>query len=197
MSLSILGTIPGARSYRPLAVASRRHAQLGSRCYGRIVVGVDGSPASIDALRWAARQAALTGASLEAITSWVMPSTTGMEFGAVECDRADNANSTLASALQEAFDGTVPVSRRVTPGRAQDVLVGAAVRADLLVVGSRGHGALVGLLTGSVSEHVIAHAPCPVVVVRHIPDPRPDARRGLSSRLRPDEAVPLATNPDP
>ncbi|MEP6980984.1 MAG: universal stress protein [Nakamurella sp.] len=172
MNMRILGTIPGARTHGSTVDSNGQLRQPGTRPYRRVIVGVDGSPASIDALRWAARQAALTGSTLEAITSWVMPGTSGLEFGAGECDWADNARSALATAVQEAFDGTVPVNRRVIPGRAQDVLVDAAEHADLLVVGSRGHGALIGMLTGSVSEHVVAHSPCPVVVVRHIPDPR-------------------------
>ena len=59
----------------------------------------------------------------------------------------------------------------MTRGHPAEVLVAAAQGADLLVVGSRGHVALPGRLLGSVSEHVAARASCPVVVVRHVPDP--------------------------
>jgi len=139
----------------------------------RIVVGVDGSPASVDALRWAARQADLTGAAVEAVISWEYPSTSGMKFGSLEIDWADNARAALADALSVALgEDADRVTRTVTRGHPAEVLVAAAQGgADLLVVGSRGHVALPGRLLGSVSEHVAARASCPVVVVRHVPDP--------------------------
>ena len=59
----------------------------------------------------------------------------------------------------------------MTRGHPAEVLVAAAQGAALLVVGSRGHMALSDRLLGTVSEHVAARAPCPVVVVRHVPDP--------------------------
>ena len=138
----------------------------------RIVVGVDGSPASVDALRWAARQAELTGAAVEAVISWDFPSTTGMELGSLDIDWAGNARAALVDTLHVALgDNATSITGTVTRGHPAEVLVAAAQGADLLVVGSRGHMALPGRLLGSVSEHVAARAPCPVVVVRHIPDP--------------------------
>lgn len=138
----------------------------------RIVVGVDGSAASVEALRWATRQADLTGASVQAVISWDYPSTSGMEFGSMDIDWADNARAALDDALQVALgDDARRVTGTVARGHPVEVLVGAAQGADLLVVGSRGHVALPGRLLGSVSEHVAGRAPCPVVVVRHIPDP--------------------------
>lgn len=138
----------------------------------RIVVGVDGSPASVDALRWAAGQADLIGAAVEAVISWEYPSTSGMEFGSLDIDWAENARAALADALAVALgEDADRVTRTVTRGHPAEVLVAAAQGADLLVVGSRGHVALPGRLLGSVSEHVAARASCPVVVVRHVPDP--------------------------
>ena len=134
---------------------------------GRIVVGVDGSPCCIDALRWADRQARLTGAAVEAVMSWDYPLSYGMEFGVLDVDWAANAESALRTALREAFGpDTGAITSRVVRGRPAEVLVAAAVGADLLVVGSRGHGAMAGMLLGSVSEYVVAHAPCPVLVIR-------------------------------
>ena len=142
------------------------------RAAPRIVVGVDGSPASVDALRWAARQAELTGAAVEAVISWDYPSTTGMEFGSLDIDWAGNARAALVDTLHVALgDNATSITGTVTRGHPAEVLVAAAQGADLLVVGSRGHAALPGRLLGSVSERVAARAPCPVVVVRHIPDP--------------------------
>jgi nucleotide-binding universal stress UspA family protein len=134
---------------------------------GRIVVGVDGSAASRDALRWAARQAELTGASLEVVTSWSYPTTYGFPVIA-NVDWEQGARTVLDEALaDELGDAAERVVRRVVEGHPARVLAELAAGADLLVVGSRGHGGFAGLLLGSVSEHVVTHAPCPVVVVRH------------------------------
>jgi|SRR4051794_21236671 len=133
---------------------------------GRIVVGVDGSTASTDALRWAARQADLTGASLEAVTAWSYPTTYGFPVIA-DVDWEKGALTVLDEAVDKALGREADVTRRAVEGHAALVLTEAAQGAELLVVGSRGHGGFAGLLLGSVSEHVVTHAPCPVVVVRH------------------------------
>lgn len=134
---------------------------------GRIVVGVDGSPASLDALRWAAHQAELTGACLEAVTSWSYPTTYGFPVIA-NVDWEQGARTVLDQAVVEALgDAGESVVRRVAEGHPARLLADVSEGADLLVVGSRGHGGFAGLLLGSVSEYVVAHAPCPVVVVRH------------------------------
>lgn len=140
----------------------------------KIVIGVDGSPSSEQALRWAAQQAQLSGAELHAVTSWVPPTAYGWGPVAVDYDWADNARSILQRALEEVLDKTdaARVRRHVVEGHPARALLDAAADADLLVVGSRGHGGFSGMLLGSVSQHVIAHAPCPVVVIR--PDAIPD-----------------------
>ena len=132
---------------------------------GRIVVGVDGSAASADALRWAARQARLTGATLEAVTAWSYPTTYGFPVIA-NVDWEHEASTALDQAVEAALGKDADVTRRVVEGHAAQVLAEAAQGADLLVVGSRGHGGFTGLLLGSVGEHAATHAPCPVVVVR-------------------------------
>lgn len=139
---------------------------------GRIVVGVDGSPASIDAVRWAARYAGLTGAKLEAVTSWTTPQTYGTSLGigleTMQTDWADTAREIQQTALSQAFPhGFEGLARMVVESHPAAALITAAHGADLLVVGSRGHGGFAGMLLGSVSGHVVAHASCPVVVVRH------------------------------
>ncbi len=144
-----------------------RQGGPGTAVPARIVVGVDGSPCCIDALRWAARQAELTGATVEAVMSWDYPPSYGMEFGVMDVDWAANAETALSTALHEAYGpNSESVNRRVIRGRPAEVLVAAAAGAELLVVGSRGHGAMAGMLLGSVSEYVVAHAPCPVLVIR-------------------------------
>ena len=147
----------------------------------RIVVGVDGSPSSLDALRWAAQQAELTGAQLEAVTAWEFP-VQGAGFALLAgIDWADNARTTQATALEAALGARgSAVIRTVREGHPVRVLRAAADGAALLVVGSRGHGGFAGLMLGSVSEHVVAHAPCPVLVIRHLPVPEQPAASVLT-----------------
>jgi nucleotide-binding universal stress UspA family protein len=142
---------------------------------GRIVVGVDGSEASRDALTWAARQAALTGASLQVIMTWHVPTAA---YGAQipmpsDYDFIADSERELGTVVSEVL-GPQPgigVSMVVMEGHPANRLIEASVGAELLVVGSRGHGAFSGMLLGSVSEHCVAHASCPVVVVRHSANP--------------------------
>lgn len=138
----------------------------------RIVTGVDGSASSVAALRWAARQAGLTGASVDAVIAWhypVLAVPVGPAPGAM-LDSADfekAADATLADAIAAAdLSSDVRVSARVKEGNAAQVLLDAADGADLLVVGSRGHGGFAEALLGSVSQHCVHHASCPVVVIR-------------------------------
>jgi nucleotide-binding universal stress UspA family protein len=135
----------------------------------RIVAGVDGSPSSREALRWAVRQAALTGSVVDAVIAWHdRASYAGYAWLIADTRDADLA----ATALSEAVGSTIPagstvtVRPRVVEGHAARVLVDAAHGADLLVVGSRGHGGFPGMLLGSVSQHCVQHSPCPVVIIR-------------------------------
>jgi nucleotide-binding universal stress UspA family protein len=134
----------------------------------RIVVGVDGSPSSCEALRWAMRQAALTGSVVDAVIAWHDPAS----YGGYAWLIADTSYAELAAkTLSEAVDGTitagggVTVRQRVMEGNPARVLLDAAEGADLLVVGSRGHGGFAGMLLGSVSQHCVRHSPCPVVII--------------------------------
>jgi nucleotide-binding universal stress UspA family protein len=134
----------------------------------RIVVGVDGSNESAAALAWAADHARRAGGRLQVIMCWEYPTAFGYapDFGGVdlETDARHRLEELLARVLDD--QPTVPVEPRVVEGHAAPVLVEAARSADLLVVGSRGHGALAGMLLGSTSQHCVNHAACPVVVVR-------------------------------
>lgn len=133
---------------------------------GRVVVGVDGSASSRAALRWAAAQAALTGASLEAVIAWHSPTSYGFPILSGE-DWAEAATTVLDDALRDVLgEGAAAVERRILNGHPARMLLDASKDADLLVVGSRGHGGFVGVLLGSISEYVVTHASCPVVVVR-------------------------------
>jgi len=135
----------------------------------RIVVGVDGSAASRYALAWAARQAELTGLQLVAVTVWVFPTNWGWSAPwPADFDPKANACGILEEAITAVLGPkpAVDVERLVTEGHAAPVLVELSACAELVVVGSRGHGEFAGMLLGSVSEFLTTHSHCPVVVVR-------------------------------
>jgi nucleotide-binding universal stress UspA family protein len=134
---------------------------------GGIVVGVDGSPTSELALRWAVEQARRTGQTVAAVVAWDFPTNYGVDYLDDRVDWAEDARTALKAAVEHvvAGAGSPRVEQHVRQGHAARVLLDAADGADLLVVGSRGHGGFTGLLLGSVSQHLAAHAPCPVLVV--------------------------------
>jgi nucleotide-binding universal stress UspA family protein len=136
---------------------------------GRIVVGVDGSASSKAALAWAVKQARLSGAVVEAVMAWEFPAAYGYMMPVPgEVDFADIAAGVVADAIAEvsASDEHVKIRSRVAEGNAAQVLLEASEGAELLVVGSRGHGGFTGALLGSVSQHCVQHATCPVVIIR-------------------------------
>jgi nucleotide-binding universal stress UspA family protein len=166
---------PASSSIREQRVVSNlgTDPQSGS---GRIVVGVDGSYCSEEALRWALDQARLTGQPVEAVISWSIPVTYGGMGGAgaiAAFDWDGDATGTLKDSVAKAVGspGADRVSQRVVAGHPAQVLLDAAADASLLVVGSRGRGGFKGMLLGSVSQEVIARAACPVVVVRASENP--------------------------
>ena len=138
----------------------------------RIVAGVDGSPPSIAALRWAVHQAQLSGSTIDAVIAWEFP-VAGGSFGWAptapfdDTDYSEIAAKSLNAAVAEASPPPgVIVNQIVTAGSAAQVLLNAARDADLLVVGNRGHGGLADALIGSVSVRCLHHATCPVAIIR-------------------------------
>jgi nucleotide-binding universal stress UspA family protein len=138
-----------------------------------IVVGIDGSEASKAALRWAVDEARARDARVTVVHAWRVPVEYGMYEGMsvpestveeIEKAAEQTARETVADVLGS--DTSVPVTTDVRCGPPSRELVEAAADADLLVVGSEGHGAFAGMLLGSVSLHVLHHAPCAVTVVR-------------------------------
>jgi nucleotide-binding universal stress UspA family protein len=129
-----------------------------------IVAGVDGSHCSLEALRWAARQAELTGAELQAVMAWSLPEI----YSYTPRDFEGDARRALEEAIEQALgqQPPVPVTAQAVEGHAAEALIDASRDAQLLVVGRQGHGAFTGMLLGSVSQHCVAHAHCPVVVIR-------------------------------
>jgi nucleotide-binding universal stress UspA family protein len=135
----------------------------------RIVVGVDGSEGSRHALQWAARQAELTGATLEVVTAWEYPVT----YGWVPVPPEDYALEEFATksqgeAIADVLGDKAPagLKRTVVRGHPAEVLVEQSEGADLLVVGSRGYGGFEDALLGSVSTYAIHHAHGAVTVIR-------------------------------
>jgi nucleotide-binding universal stress UspA family protein len=135
---------------------------------GRIVVGVDGSESSAHALRWAAEEALARGSGLEVIQAWEA------NIGVIPPSSASNesferqANQSLSEAVTGLPTDERPadIDSRAVHGKAAAALIDASAGAELLVVGSHGHGGVAGSLLGSVSRRVSEHAHCPVVIVR-------------------------------
>jgi nucleotide-binding universal stress UspA family protein len=150
--------------------------------HGRVVVGVDGSDASYDALNWAIAEASRRDAQLDVVNAYGFhqyPSPYGPTV-AIDRDQLETSSTSLLDEMVGRAFGTtgappraielIPLSMTAVPG-----LLESAKDADLLVVGSRGRGSFRGLLLGSVSQQCVHHAPCPVVVVRPPPARAPTA----------------------
>jgi nucleotide-binding universal stress UspA family protein len=135
---------------------------------GRIVVGVDGSAHAVTALRWALTEARRRRVGVEVLYAWQYPAAFLYETAVLgDLDLEPAAAAIVARVLSdvEAEAEGIDVTARTVGGHAVEALVGAADGASLVVVGARGHGAMSGLLLGSVSDGVVRHAPCPVAVI--------------------------------
>jgi nucleotide-binding universal stress UspA family protein len=133
----------------------------------RVVVGVDGSEPSKQALRWAARIAATNGARLQVLCTWAFPVSYGAGPGTGDWNPQQDMEKCLTEAVDEVFGSERPagLTMAVREGSTPKALIEASRGALMLVVGSRGHGGFTGLLLGSVSASVAEHATCPVLVV--------------------------------
>jgi nucleotide-binding universal stress UspA family protein len=141
----------------------------------QIVVGVDGSDASRAALEWAYDEAAHHQAALVVVNAWHPPSLPmAPPYGHMPPEDYESQPRNEALELLERFTSAlvpktpaVDVRTSVVEGKnPAEVLIQRSSDADLVVVGSRGHGGFLGMLLGSVSQHLVAHANCPVVIVR-------------------------------
>jgi len=144
---------------------------------GVIVVGVDQSEGAKAALRFALEEAGLRQAKLRVVHAWQFGYIGAPGFeGSLPAVGGDLAefHEAAEAALDEALRGVVAdadgvaIERRVDQGAAAPVLIEESRDADVLVVGSRGHGGFAQLLLGSVSQQCALHALCPVVIVRDI-----------------------------
>jgi nucleotide-binding universal stress UspA family protein len=139
----------------------------------RIVVGVDGSPSSRAALRWAVRQAKFMNGTVDAVIAWQIPVVLQSygwapiyveEEGSFQEDARKRLDALIGEVVEQA--DSERVKSLVIKGHAAEALMETADGADLLVVGSSGRGGFTQALLGSVSQHCVHHAPCPVLVVR-------------------------------
>jgi nucleotide-binding universal stress UspA family protein len=136
-----------------------------------VVVGIDGSPESARALQLGLAEARRTGGTLIALHAYryrPVAAAYSPNPGYEDASLRELAEQTLADALDdvEALNPDVKIERRVDHGPAARVLLAAADGAAALVVGARGLGGFTGLIAGSVSQQVLRHAHCPVLVAR-------------------------------
>jgi nucleotide-binding universal stress UspA family protein len=159
-----------AHAYCPVVVVREDHADRPRT--GRVVVGVDASEASSEAVGYAFAHASRTGAELVAAHAWPLEYAAGVVAvlaGPVEDDEVAHQARLTATQVLAVWREKYPdvrVTTVVEPGRPADLLVERSADADLLVVGSRGHGLVAGALLGSVGHAVLHGAHCPVAMVR-------------------------------
>lgn len=153
---------------------------------GRIVVGVDGSPGSDAALRWALEEARLRGSTLRVVHAYDLPNVALSDVGlgaagipapaVMARDEADAARAAAEAEARGVVESAVErvsgeaaerpeVELAVFPAPAAPTLIEAGRDAELLVLGSRGRGGFLGLLLGSVTQQITHHPPCPVAIV--------------------------------
>lgn len=153
--------------------------ELGADTRPRVVVGVDGSPESKAALRWAGAMTHRTGAIIDAVTVWSIPVTFGWDSaGLYGIDWQADAEKSLIATVDSVFGADRPAGLRTftLDGDPAHKLIEHAAGAQMLVLGSRGRGGFKGLLLGSVSSKCAAHATCPVLIVHADDEPPADAR---------------------
>jgi nucleotide-binding universal stress UspA family protein len=142
-----------------------------------IVVGVDGSEGGQTALEFAAAEAALRKASLRVVCAWELPTaayagglSSGVDASVIGAFR-DDAQTLAREAVESVthLQPDVACEGVAVEGQAAEILLQEAENAELIVVGNRGRGGFASLLLGSVSQQVVHHATCPVIVVRGAP----------------------------
>jgi nucleotide-binding universal stress UspA family protein len=146
----------------PVVVVRGRH----DAADGAVVVGVDGSAGADAALGIALEAARLRGTGVVAVRAFVTAAVTALPYSVIETSERAALDASLAG-WQEKYP-SVKVEALLAHGRTAEVLVGASHTAQLVVVGSRGHGGFTGLLLGSVGQQLMHHAECPVLIV-HTP----------------------------
>lgn len=139
----------------------------------RVVVGLDGSDGARAALRWAVAEADQWKAPLVVVWAWEFSPLLVATDAPVALDDLEDANRhVLTTVLTEELgaERAERVDTRLVEDVPVNALLATATERDLLVVGSRGRGGFKGLLLGSVSQQLVHHAVCPVVIVRTPPE---------------------------
>jgi len=133
----------------------------------RIIVGVDGSDSSIDALRRGAQIADALHAPLQVTTTWKLTPMLGAYVPPSEWSPENDARKIAAAAIERVFPDAAPanISTVILQGSAAALLIEESRHASMLVLGSRGHGGFTALLLGSVSAACAEHAHCPVLIM--------------------------------
>lgn len=162
---------------------------------GGVLVGHDGSDFSTSALAWALRLAGCLGMPVTVVRGWVLttaprPRTWSLGYmpPLIDFEEAtrDRLRADVADAVAE--QPAVSVAYQAVHGRAASILVEGSRHADLLVIGPRGLGGFRGLVLGSVSEQVVRHAECPVVITHERGDPSlPPSRITLDEGMTQDD----------
>ena len=160
------------RSHVPVIVVPAEPAVEPGASMKKIVVGVDGSAVSLQALEWAYNEALVSGAELTAVHGWVYPysgprTSVSEPRTQMQLDAMEELKAGLESLGPRLTGGSLHVHARLIEQSPPDALLEESEDADLLVVGSRGRGTFRSTLLGSVSRTVAQHAACPVAVIRH------------------------------
>ncbi len=153
-------------------VGERRYVMTQTSLQKKIVVGVDGSDSSKEALKWAISQAQLSGDTLEAVIAYDIPMAAygGLPNGFDLGTHSRNLAEKTVAEVIESTGAHLEIPIKVIENNPSVALLKASESADLLVIGSSGHGPFAGTLLGSVAQRCVHHASCPVVVVRHRQD---------------------------
>ena len=159
------------RAHVPVVVVPAKPAVDPGPTMRKIVVGLDGSPGSLQALEWAYGEALLSGAELTAVHGWAYPyagprTSVSEPRTLMQLDAMEELKSSLESLGARLTSGPIHVHAKLVEQSPAEALLDEGKDADLIVVGSRGRGALRSALLGSVSRTVIQHTLCPVAVIR-------------------------------
>lgn len=174
----LLGSVALAvvhRAHVPVIVVPASPAVEVGESMKKVIVGVDGSPSSLHALEWAYNEALVAEGELTAVHGWIYPydgprTSVSEPRTQMQLDAMEEIKASLESLGTRLTGGAVHVHARLLEQSPAEALLEEGKDADLIVVGSRGRGAFRAALLGSVSRTVVQHAPCPVAVIRQVPD---------------------------
>jgi nucleotide-binding universal stress UspA family protein len=169
LMLGSVGRQVAHHSSRPVAIIHPRRADRPGVSHGRVVVGVDGSPTSIRALRFALDEAEARHAELRVVHAWTFPALTILP-AVPDVPTPDQLAADARALIERCLDkaggpGDVSVDCAVPQGHTAQALLDAAADCDVVVVGARGIGGFRGLLVGSIADACVSHARLPVIIV--------------------------------